>query len=95
MFAYIAENQKTQNHLTERKDENLFKGKIMKFIIKEVLNLQSDRSGYILTCNSLSSAKKQASKRQCFEKTVLKIYDKAENLLSYKEGKKWIDNKTF
>lgn len=63
----------------------------MKYIISEVQNLFSEREGHEYEAESLSQAKRFASKIQCFCSTVLKIEDVSGNLIAYKQNGKWND----
>lgn len=62
------------------------------YIIKEVQNLNSERKGTKIEVTSLLSAKRTASKMQCFQGTVMRIESLNGVLLSYKEyNKSWVD----
>lgn len=65
----------------------------MKYYITETQNINSTREGYEVTCSSLSSAKRIASKKQCFFGTCLTIFDCNKNIISVKSGEscKWSD----
>lgn len=60
------------------------------YCITEKQNVNSFRDGYHLECNSLLQAKKEATKRQVFQDTVITIEYLCQ-VLSVKTGKKWID----
>ena len=60
------------------------------YCITEKQNVNSVRDGYHLECSSLLQAKRQATKRQVFNDTVLTI-EHLGQLLSVKTGKKWFD----
>lgn len=60
------------------------------YYITEKQNANSVRGGYHLECRSLLQAKRQATKRQVFNDTVLTI-EHLGQLLSVKTGKKWFD----
>lgn len=60
------------------------------YCITEKQNINSVRGGYHLECASLLQAKKEATKRQVFNDTVLTI-EHLGQLLSVKTGKKWFD----
>lgn len=65
----------------------------MKFIIKEVSNINSEREGYSVSVSSLSQAKRIASKKQAFFGTVLKIEAENGQVLAYKKDSgNWITN---
>mgnify|MGYP007024648142 FL=1 len=60
------------------------------YCITEKQNINSVRDGYRLECESLLQAKKEATKRQIFQDTVLTI-EYLGQVLSVKTGKKWAD----
>jgi hypothetical protein len=61
------------------------RGYIMKFIIKEVQSLQSDREGVEFE-GTLIQAKRSATRNQAFRGTVLKIETVSGELVAYKNG---------
>lgn len=62
------------------------------YVIKEVQNINSDREGVTIRSNSLSCAKRTASRNQSFQGTTLKIETENGALLAYKEpDKKWVE----
>lgn len=61
------------------------------YIIKETQNLNSDRDGVEITAKSLAHAKRNASRRQVFCGTVMKIESVTGELLAYKAGTDWVD----
>lgn len=62
------------------------------YVIKEVQNLNSDREGVSIRANSLSCAKRTASRNQGFHGTTLKIETENGALLAYKEpDQKWVE----
>ena len=63
----------------------------MKYIISECQNINSQRYGHEYESESLSQAKRFASKVQCFYGTVLKIEDEGGHLVAYKQDGKWIN----
>jgi len=60
------------------------------YCITEKQNVNSFREGYHLECSSLLQAKKEATKRQVFQNTVLTI-EHLGQVLTIKTGKKWED----
>jgi len=58
--------------------------------ITEKQNINSVREGYHLECSSLLQAKKDATKRQVFQDTVITV-EHLGQVLSVKTGKKWED----
>ena len=60
------------------------------YCITEKQNINSVREGYHLECNSLLQAKKEATKRQIFQGTVITV-EHLGQVLSVKTGKKWAD----
>ena len=60
------------------------------YCITEKQNVNSVREGYHLECASLLQAKKEATKRQAFQDTVLTV-EHLGQVLSVKMGKKWVD----
>lgn len=60
------------------------------YCIIEKQNINFVRDGYHLECVSLSQAKREATKRQVFQNTVLTI-ERLGQVLSVKAGKKWVD----
>ena len=60
------------------------------YCITEKQNINSVRDGYHLECSSLLQAKRQATKRQVFNDTVLTVGYLGQ-VLSVKMGKKWVD----
>ena len=60
------------------------------YCITEKQNINSVRGGYHLECASLLQAKKEATKRQVFNDTVLTVGYLGQ-VLSVKMGKKWVD----
>lgn len=60
------------------------------YCITEKQNVNSVREGYHLECSSLLQAKRQATKRQAFNDTVLTV-EHLGQVLSVKMGKKWVD----
>lgn len=60
------------------------------YCITEKLNVNSVREGYHAEANSLTEAKKIATRNQMFQGTVLTV-EHLGQLLSVKMGKKWED----
>ena len=60
------------------------------YCITEKQNINSFREGYHLECSSLLQAKKEATKRQIFQGTVITV-EHLGQVLSVKTGKKWAD----
>jgi|GEM_PF-2240867 len=59
------------------------------FIIKETQNLQSEREGSTFK-GTLTSAKRHATKNQCFHGTTLKIESQSGTLICFKkDGSVW------
>lgn len=68
----------------------------MEYYVKEKQNSNSTRTGYIIKAESLSSAKRQASKRQFFQHPIIQISYPGENLvISEKKWGIWTDNINF
>lgn len=60
------------------------------YCITEKQSVNSVREGYHVECASLLQAKREATKRQMFQGTVLTV-EHLGQLLSVKTGKKWED----
>lgn len=60
------------------------------YCITEKQNVNSVRDGYHLECNSLLQAKREATKRQVFQNTVITI-EHLGQMLAIKTGKKWVN----
>lgn len=60
------------------------------YCITEKQNVNSVRDGYHLECVSLLQAKKEATKRQVFQDTVITV-EHLGQVLSVKTCKKWED----
>lgn len=60
------------------------------YCITEKQNINSVHDGYHLECSSLLQAKKEATKRQAFQNTVITI-EYLGQVLSVKTGKNWRD----
>ena len=63
----------------------------MKYIIREIQNAQSHRTGETIEAKNLADAKRTASRRQCFHGTVLVVEDQAGNRLAVKQDGRWAD----
>lgn len=64
--------------------------KTQTYIIKETTHVNAEREGYQFT-GSLAQAKRQASRAQSFQNTVLKIETESGVLLAYKENESWVN----
>jgi hypothetical protein len=60
-----------------------------KYIITEKANVQSQRQGEIVPCETLRGAKMAAGRRQVFCNTVMTIEDEMGRLLTYKKDGVW------
>jgi hypothetical protein len=67
------------------------KGERMEYTIRELQDRQSMCRGTIIEAVSLASAKRQASKMQLFQGTVLTVSAKNGNVMCVKENGKWED----
>lgn len=61
------------------------------YIITELQNAQSSRKGETVEAESLTVAKRKASKLQMFQGTVMEIAAENGALISRKQDGKWID----
>ena len=61
------------------------------YIITELQNAQSSRKGETVEAESLTVAKRKASKLQMFQATVMEIAAENGALISRKQDGKWID----
>lgn len=62
------------------------------YIIKETQNVNSDREGIKFEGETLTQAKRFASRNQSFQGTTLKIEDENGALIAFKEsGKSWVN----
>ena len=63
----------------------------MKYRISELENAQSYAKGDVIEANTLSAAKRTASRRQMFQGTVLEITNERHVRLAIKVDGEWID----
>ena len=61
------------------------------YTVFEAQNENSMRQGTDIKASGLTAAKRKASSMQCFQKTVLAIYDGEHQLAAKKDGK-WINS---
>lgn len=61
------------------------------YIIKEAQNVNSERKGERIEADSLSAAKRAASRAQMFQGSVMKIENEYGLLLAYKEDGRWVE----
>lgn len=61
------------------------------YIITELQNAQSSRKGETIEAESLTVAKRKASRLQMFHGTVMEITAESGAVISRKKGGKWVD----
>lgn len=60
----------------------------MRYIITEKENINSTREGYPVDCETITECKRHATRKQCFEGTILVISQNGKDI-TFKNNGRW------